>query len=60
MLFSSKRKHSISIPAVDETGSASNLAYLVRYLCDHLMNDRRKELFILNDSVYATYPRSNG
>lgn len=57
MLFSNKRKHPISLPAVDENGSASNLAYLVRHLCINSMKDRRKELFVLDDTVFAAYPR---
>ncbi|KAI4207347.1 MAG: hypothetical protein LQ346_000596 [Caloplaca aetnensis] len=51
MLFSHKRKHFIPLPAVDENGGASNLAYLVRYLCDKLMRGRKKELFVLDDTV---------
>lgn len=55
MLFSNKRKHSLPLPAVDENGSASNLAYLVRYLCDNLMRGRKKELFVLHDTVFVDY-----
>ncbi|KAL8918805.1 MAG: hypothetical protein Q9208_007143 [Pyrenodesmia sp. 3 TL-2023] len=51
MLFSNKRKHSLPLPAVDEKGGASNLAYLVRYLCDNLMSGCKKELFVLHDTV---------
>ncbi|KAL8802195.1 MAG: hypothetical protein Q9182_003985 [Xanthomendoza sp. 2 TL-2023] len=51
MLFSNQRKHSISIPAIDEDGNPSNMAYLVRYMCDHLMKDRRKEFFVVDDNV---------
>lgn len=56
MLFSHKRKHFIPLPAVDENGGASNLAYLVRYLCDKLMRGRKKELFVLDDTVFVDYP----
>lgn len=54
MLFSNQRKHNISLPATDEDGRTANLAFLVRYLCAHLMKDRRKELFVLDEAVYAT------
>ncbi|KAL8737954.1 MAG: hypothetical protein Q9181_001217, partial [Wetmoreana brouardii] len=51
MLFSNLRKHSISLPKRDENGNVSNAAFLVRYLCNHLMKDRRKELFVVDDTV---------
>ncbi|KAK5167828.1 Ubiquitin- modifier 1 [Saxophila tyrrhenica] len=51
MLFSDQRKHKISIPGQDEDGSASNVAYLIHWLCDNLMKDPRKEMFVLDDSV---------
>lgn len=55
MLFSNRRKHSLPLPAVDEKGGASNLAYLVRYLCDNLMSGCKKELFVLHDTVFVDY-----
>lgn len=54
MLFSNKRKHNVSLPAADEYGRTANLAFLIRYLCTHLMKDPRKELFVLDEAVYAT------
>lgn len=51
MLFSKKRKHSISLPAADENDRPSNIAYLVRYLCENLMTDCRKEFFVTNDNI---------
>lgn len=56
MLFSNRRKHSISLPAVDENGEASTLAYLVRYLCKNILKDCRKELFVLDGSMFVTLP----
>lgn len=53
MLFSNQRKHNISLPATDEDGRTANLAFLVRYLCVHLMKDHRKESFVLDEAVYA-------
>lgn len=52
MLFSNERKLSLAIPAKDETGNGSNIAYLVRHLCDKVMKDPRKELFVLDGTVY--------
>lgn len=54
MLFSNKRKHELSIPVDEKSGSNPTVQYLVQYLCDNLMKDPRKELFVLDDSVYVT------
>lgn len=54
MLFSNKRKHEILIPIDEKSGSNPTVQYLVQYLCDHCMKDPRKELFVLDDSVYVT------
>ncbi|KAF2475153.1 ubiquitin-like modifier 1 [Lindgomyces ingoldianus] len=51
MLFSNERKHSLSIPANDQGGSRSNIASLVRYLCQNTMKDPRKDLFVLDGTV---------
>lgn len=51
MLFSDQRKHHLCIPAMDENGFPANAAFLVRYLCQHLMKDGRKELFVLEGTV---------
>lgn len=55
MLFSNERKLSLTIPAKDDNGSRSNIAFLVRYLCDTVMKDPRKELFVLDDTVYVGF-----
>lgn len=52
MLFSNKRKHELSIPITENSGLNPTVQYLVQYLCDNLMKDPRKELFVLDDSVY--------
>ena len=49
--FSNKRQHSIELPSEDENGQTANLAFLVRFLCDNLMKDRRKEIFIMDGTV---------
>lgn len=51
MLFADIKEHDISLPAKLEDGKAPNVDYLVRYLCENTMKDRRKELFIQDDSV---------
>ena len=51
MLFSNERKHQMLLPAKDEDGKTANIAFLVRYLCQHVMKDQRKELFVLDDTV---------
>ena len=51
MLFSNQRKLSLTIPVKDENGTRSNIAFLVRHLCDAVMKDPRKELFVLDDTV---------
>lgn len=53
MLFSNQRKHQISLPATDETGRTATMGFLVRYLCQHLMQDQRKDLFVIDDAVYV-------
>lgn len=51
LLFSNKRQHTVTLPYVDEQGHAANLAFLVRYVCENLMKDRRKDMFILDGTV---------
>lgn len=56
MLFSNERKLELSIPAKRDNGAYSNVAYLVDYLCDNAMKDPRKELFVLDGTVYVLTP----
>ncbi|PSN65762.1 ubiquitin related modifier 1 [Corynespora cassiicola Philippines] len=51
MLFENQRKLSLNISARDEAGQPSNVAYLVRHLCDDVMKDPRKDMFVLDDTV---------
>ncbi|KAF1962075.1 ubiquitin related modifier 1 [Byssothecium circinans] len=51
MLFDNERKLSLKIPTKDDTGAASNVAFLVKHMCDKVMKDPRKELFILDGTV---------
>jgi ubiquitin related modifier 1 len=52
MLFENKNKHNITISAKDKRGSPIDIKFLVHYLCDNLMRDSRKELFVVDESVY--------
>ncbi|KAK4632211.1 Ubiquitin-related modifier 1 [Fulvia fulva] len=51
LLFSDQRKHKISIPAKDPSGQPVNVAFLIQWLCDNLMKDPRKDMFVLDDTV---------
>lgn len=51
ILFGNQKKRSLSLPAKDESGQPANIAFLVRHLCNKVMQDPRKELFILDDTV---------
>lgn len=51
MIFSNQRNHKVAVPAVDEDGKPANVAFLIRYLCDNMMQQDKKELFILDDTV---------
>ena len=54
MLFSDQRKHHISLPSKDpETGHPSNVAFLIHWLCENLMKDPRRDMFVLEGSVYV-------
>jgi hypothetical protein len=51
MLFNNENKHEIRIPATVKDNAPVNVAYLVQYLCDNIMKDTRKELFVLGGSM---------
>ncbi|PTB42063.1 Ubiquitin- modifier 1 [Trichoderma asperellum] len=48
MLFSDVRRHAVTLPAKDQDGNPSTIAYLIHHLCAHVMKDTRKELFVLD------------
>jgi hypothetical protein len=60
MLFANQRIHKVTLPVKDENGTPSNVAFLVRYLCDNKMQDSRKELFVLDGTVYVPFEKSRG
>ena len=51
MLFSDERRHSLKLPAKDRDGRPATVAFLIEYLCENVMKDTRKELFILDDHL---------
>lgn len=51
LLFDNLNKHRISIPSKDDNGSPVNVGFLIRYLCENVMKDQRKDLFVVNDAV---------
>ncbi|POR36440.1 Ubiquitin-related modifier 1 [Tolypocladium paradoxum] len=48
MLFSDQRHHSLALPSEDKDGRASNIAFLIDHLCQHVMKDTRQELFVVD------------
>lgn len=51
MLFSDERTHRLSIPLKDEKEDPVTVGWLVHYLCNEVMKDTRKEMFILDGHV---------
>jgi len=51
LLFDNVTKNFVSLSKDADNGNPPTVGYLVRYLCDHLMKDSRKELFVLDDAV---------
>lgn len=51
MLFDNETKHRVKLPSKSADESPANVAFLIKYICDNLMSDSRKELFILDGSM---------
>ncbi|KAK4114445.1 ubiquitin-like protein [Canariomyces notabilis] len=51
MLFSNRRRHAVSLPAIDGAGKPANIAFLIDYLCKNLMKDPRTDLFVLDNHI---------
>jgi len=51
MFFSDKRKHELSVPAKDDKDNAVTVGWLVSHLCEKVMKDTRKEMFVLDGHV---------
>lgn len=48
MLFADQRHVSVALPVADKDGKPSNVAFLIDHLCENVMKDTRKELFVLD------------
>lgn len=51
MLFDNVSSHKVSIPAHNADGFAFTVGDLIPWLCENLMKDSRKELFVLDGGV---------
>ncbi|MCJ1406417.1 Ubiquitin- modifier 1 [Ptychographa xylographoides] len=51
MLFSNQRKHSLHVPTESEAGVSSNLAFLIDYLCRHVMKSSKTDMFVIDGSI---------
>jgi ubiquitin related modifier 1 len=56
ILFANKKKHNLKVPtttssADKSTTSPRTIQFLVDYLCETVMTDARKELFVLDGTV---------
>lgn len=52
LLFANKRKFNFSLPAkFSDPQQPSTINYLIKQLCEREMKDKRKELFIKDDTV---------
>lgn len=52
MLFGNDTRHNVSIPAKDYHGNPTTIRYLISWLYKNLIQDPRRELFILKNTVY--------
>jgi ubiquitin related modifier 1 len=51
LLFSNVQKHTLKLSSTVDDGKAPTVGYLVTYLCEHLMRDERKDMFVLDGLV---------
>jgi len=51
MLFDNIASHKCSIPAHNSQNQTFTIGDLIPWLCEHLMKDSRKELFVLDGNV---------
>jgi len=51
MLFNNEKKIEVEVP------EGSNVSYLIHHLCDKVIKDSRKDVFVLGDTVYVITPR---
>jgi len=50
MLFNNQKEQSVNVPIISD-GTKPNINWLVEHLCENVMEDSRKELFVLDGSV---------
>lgn len=55
LLFSNERKHYVTLPSRLENGSQPTIADLLTHLVENVMQDQRKEMFIMEDNVYVKF-----
>lgn len=57
MLFSDRKEHAVSLPSTLNDGTRPTVDYLVQHLCEKVMKDDRKELFVQDGTVcvYSIY-----
>jgi ubiquitin related modifier 1 len=54
-LFANKRNFKFSIPKTfSDPPQPSNINFLIKQLCEREMKDKRKELFVKDDTVYIS------
>ncbi|EXJ80368.1 ubiquitin-like modifier 1 [Capronia coronata CBS 617.96] len=51
MLFDNINKHELTLSRTADNGNPLTVGYLVKYICEQLMKDSRKELFVLDGAV---------
>ncbi|MCJ1248343.1 Ubiquitin- modifier 1 [Trapelia coarctata] len=51
LLFSNQRRHFLSLPFKNENDAPANMAFLIRYLCERLLKDRRMDMFVVDGAV---------
>ena len=54
LLFANERKHSVALPAKNAAAEPVNVAFLISFLCENVMKDSRKEMFVLDGSVWVS------
>jgi len=59
-LFANKRNFKFSVPKTfSEPPQPSNINFLIKQLCEREMKDKRKELFVKDDTVYIPWILEN-
>lgn len=53
MLFDDEKRHAVALPAATPDGKPATIAFLIKHLCENVMKDTRKELFVLDDHMYV-------